>query len=146
MSQVIITSSTLILNGQLIKDLIAGDSLELAFLNDDTAHIESTDGGVTISKRIDANVGTLTVRVQRNSEGDVFLNNAINSIEVTVIEGTLTQTYKTISGEGIQILGVSTYRMTTGTVIGKPTVTINNQDGNDTMEYLIRFRNIVRSI
>ena len=146
MSQVIITSSTLILNGQLIKDLIAGDSLELAFLNDDTAHIESTDGGVTISKRIDANVGTLTVRVQRNSEGDVFLNNAINSIEVTVIEGALTQTYKTISGEGIQILGVSTYRMTTGTVIGKPTVTINNQDGNDTMEYLIRFRNIVRSI
>ncbi len=72
-------STTVVLNGTAILDLSEGDYIVLTPVNPATSHINSTNGGVNINERSDRGVHDLTLRVQRYSASDGFLNNLLAS-------------------------------------------------------------------
>lgn len=133
--------STLVLNGRALVNLIEGDYIELAPVNDLTSQVNSSSGGVNINKRVDGNVYDLTVRVQRYSEDDVFLNSASNQELPVVFNGSVKEDFTRDN-----IAGAESYILENGSITTRPTNTKNNQDGNGTMEYKIRFRNVTRNI
>lgn len=134
-------STTLVLNGTAITDLIDGDILELTPVNPLTSHVNSSNGGVNINKRSDGGVHDLTVRVQRYSASDVFLNNASNQASPVVFNGSLKEDY-TRDGTA----GAESWILENGSITTRPTSTKNNTDGNSLQEYTIRFRNCSRNI
>jgi hypothetical protein len=134
-------STTLVLNGTAITDLVAGDVLTLAPANPSTAHVNSTNGGVNIQERSDRGVYDLTVRVQRFSESDVFLNNANRQSPPVVFSGSVKENYTRDGTEGVE-----SWIMENGSITTQPTSTKNDQDGNALSEYVIRFRNTARNL
>lgn len=134
-------ATTLVLNGTVIDNLAEGDFLTLAPVNPLTSHVNSTNGGVNINKRTDGDVHDLTVRVQKFSPSDVFMNSALVAAEPTVFDGSMKSNY---TRDGVDF--VETYTMETGSITTQPTQTKNNQDGNAMMEYVIRFRSVVRAL
>jgi hypothetical protein len=133
-------SVSLTLNGRVLNDLIAGDTMELAPVNPATARVNSASG-VSISGRSDASVHTLTVRVQKNSQDDIFLNSARNGNEPTILEGSLKENFKRDGTDG-----VDSWSLEAGSVTTQPTSVKNNQDGNAVHEYQIEFRFCTRAI
>lgn len=134
-------SSSLILNGQAITDLAEGDFLTLTPVNPVTEHINSTGGGVSITKRLDGDVHDLVVRVQKMSSADIYLNSLAKGSNPAVINGTLRQAF-TKDGTALS----DSWALQNGSMTTRPTETRNNQTGNAVMEYGIRFRSAVRSI
>lgn len=134
-------STTLVLNGFAITDLVTGDIITLAPVNPATAQINSTNGGVNINERSDKAVYDLTVRVQRLSGSDVILNNALRTSPPEVINGSLKEGYVR---DGVD--GVESWILEGGSFTTQPTKTINDEDGNALSEYVIRFRNATRNI
>lgn len=134
-------STTLVLNGTAIVDLIEGDYLELNPVNALTSHVNSASGGVNIHKRVDANVHDLIVRVQRFSNGDIFLNSASNQDAPTVFNGSVKEDF---IKDGTA--GAESYILENGSITTRPANVKNNQDGNGVMEYTLRFRNVTRNI
>lgn len=57
-----VNSTTLVLNGEVIKDFISGDFINLDFLNLETTRTYGANGAVNVVRRADANVATLTVK------------------------------------------------------------------------------------
>ena len=92
-SRFLTNSTTLVLNGELIKDFIHGDVIELAFVNPLTSRVYGANRSVNITQRSDADVATLTVRIQRYSDNDVFFSEVINSENIVVLEGSLKEVY-----------------------------------------------------
>lgn len=133
-------SSTLTLNGRVIQAYEAGDVYTLTPANPSTAHTNSSDGGVTIHERVDRGVHDLTVRVQKFSDDDIFLNGLRNA-PAEVIDGSLKEVFSKDGAEG-----VDTHELATGSVTTQPTPVKSDTDGNSLMEYVIRFRNVVRAI
>ena len=134
-------STTLVLNGTAITDLIDGDILELTPANPLTSHVNSSNGGVNINKRSDGGVHDLVVRVQRYSASDVFLNNASNQASPVVFNGSLKEDYVRDGTAGAE-----SWILENGSITTRPTNTKNNTDGNSLQEYTIRFRNCSRNI
>lgn len=133
-------STTLVLNGFLFNALAVGDAIEVAPVNEATSHVDSIDG-VSITKRADADVHNLTVRVQKFSEDDIFLNTALRGTDPVTFAGSLKQGF-TKDGTA----GVDTWTLEGGSVTAQPTSVINNQDGNAVHEYVLRFRFANRAI
>ena len=134
-------SVSLILNGFPVLDFTEGDFLELNPVNPLTSHINSANGGVNINERSDGGVYDLVFRVQKYSVADVFLNSAGNQKPIAVFNGSVKEDY---SRDGTD--GVESYLLENGSITTRPGNTKNNQDGNASMEYTLRFRNVVRSI
>lgn len=134
-------SSTLVLNGTAILDFEEGDIITLTPVNPLTAHVNSVNEGVTINKRSDAGVYDLTVRVQRLSASDVFLNNALRQESPVLFNGSLKESY-TRDGTA----GVESWILENGSITTQPTNTKNTTEGNATSEYMIRFRNASRNL
>lgn len=134
-------STSLILNGTAIVDLAEGDYLELNPVNDLTSHINSSNGGVNINKRIDGNVHDLVVSVQKFSGSDVFLNSAMNQEKPVIFNGSAREDF---TRDGVE--GSESYILENGSLTTRPSNVKNNQDGNGAMEYTIRFRNVSRNI
>lgn len=134
-------SSTLVLNGRALVNLIEGDYLELNPVNDLTSHVNSSAGGVNINKRVDGNVHDLIIRVQKMSEDDVFLNSAMNQDTPVIFNGSLKEDF---TRDGVA--GAESYILENGSLTTRPGNVKNNQDGNGAMEYKIRFRNVTRNI
>ena len=134
-------STTLVLNGTVVDDFIAGDILELTPVNPLTSHVNGTQGGVNINKRSDSGVHDLTVRVQKMTPSDVFLNSAVNQDAPVVFNGSMKEDF-TLDGTA----GVETFILESGSITTQPTVTQNDQDGNALREYVIRFRNVQRNL
>ena len=134
-------STTLILNGTAISDLVSGDIITLVPANPVTSHINSANGGVNINERTDRDVYDLTVRVQRLSGSDAFLNNLLRQSPPTVINGSLKENF---TRDGTN--GVETWLLENGSFTTQPTKTINNEDGNALSEYVIRFRSATRNL
>lgn len=134
-------STTLVLNGTSINDFVAGDILTLAPVNPATAHVNSTNGGVNINERSDRGVYDLTIRVQRYSESDVFLNNALRQSPPTVFNGSLKEDYNRNGTDGVE-----SWILENGSITTQPTSTKNDQDGNALQEYVLRFRSCSRNI
>lgn len=133
-------STTLTLNGYVFNNFIAGDYIDLAPVNDATAQVDSADG-VSITKRADGDVHLLTVRVQKNTQDDVFLNSAANSNPPEVLAGSLKEAF---SRDGTD--GVDNWTLEAGSITTRPTTVKNNQDGNAVHEYVVRFRFATRAI
>lgn len=134
-------SSTLILNDRPFTTFAEGDFLTLTPANAASAHVNSAGGGVTISERMDRHVYDLLVRVQKYGADDVYLNGLLNGEGVTLLEGSLKESY-TADGSA----GVESWNLDGGSLTTQPTQTKNNQDGNALMEYTIRFRTAKRSL
>jgi len=134
-------STTLVLNGTAISDLVSGDIITLVPVNPATAHINSSNGGVNINERTDRGVYDLTVRVQRLSGSDVFLNNALRQSPPTIFNGSLKENFNRDGTDGVE-----SWLLESGSITTQPTKTINDEDGNALSEYVIRFRNAVRNL
>lgn len=134
-------ATTVTLNGYNLTSLTEGDFVTLAPVNPLTSHTNASAGGVNINGRVDGAVMDMTVRVQKLSADDVFLNSARNSALPTVFNGSSKTNY---NRDGVD--AVETYTLESGSITTQPTDTKNNQDGNAMMEYVIRFRSAVRSL
>jgi len=129
-------NTTVVLNGTAIVDLAEGDYIVLAPVNPATSHINSTNGGVNINERSDRGVHDLTLRVQRHSKTDGFLNNLLRQSPPVVVNGSLKENF---NRDGIN--GVESWTLELGSVTTQPTGTKSGTDGNALKEYMIRFRN-----
>jgi len=134
-------NTTLILNGYAFTSFSEGDFLVLAPANPLTSQTNSSGGGVSINERVDGGVHDLTVRVQKYSADDVWLNSAVNARPVTVFAGSSKTNYVRDGSEAVE-----TYTLEGGSVTTQPTNTQNNQDGSAMMEYMIRFRTAKRAL
>lgn len=134
-------STTLVLNGTAISDTVTGDIITLVPVNPATAHINSSSGGVNIIERTDKGVYDLTIRVQRLSGSDVFLNNALRVSPPTVFNGSLKENF---NRDGTDF--VESWLLESGSITTQPTKTVNDEDGNALSEYTIRFRNATRNL
>jgi len=143
MAQIVVSANatTLVLNGYAVTDLVSGDIITLAPINPATAHINSTSGGVNVIERSDRSVHDLTVRVQRLSGSDVFLNNALRQSPPTIFNGSLKENFNRDGTDGVE-----SWLLESGSITTQPTKTINDEDGNALSEYVIRFRNATRNL
>ena len=125
-------STTLILNGQVISDFIAGDIIELAPKNPHTARSYGADKSVNIIQRTDAEVYDLKFSVLKNSDSDIFLNNELNKDIPVIFNGSVKEIFVKDGTEYTE-----SFEIEAGSFTDKPTYTKNNQDGNFTVEYTI---------
>jgi len=134
-------SVTLTLNNHVFTAFGVGDIITLTPVNAQTSQINSSDGGVTITERTDANVYDVKIMIQKFSEDDVFLNNLINNADVQVIQGSMKDDF---TRDGIDMQ--ETWTFEGGSITTKPTEVKNDTDGNAVLEYMIMFRNAQRSL
>jgi hypothetical protein len=133
--------TTLELNGTLINDFIQGDFIQVTPVNPLTSRTNGSGGSVNINKRTDGDVYDLVFRVMRYSDSDVFLNSAINSDAPTVFNGSITELFVK---DGASF--AEKWALEGGSITTLPSITKNNVDGNDVMEYTIQFRRAIRNI
>lgn len=134
--------ATLTLNGRVMQDLQEGDSIELDPANPHSAQINGVrPDSVTITSRNDRNVHDLTIRIQKFSEDDTFLNSIRNQEFPEVIEGSLKESFIRDGNDGEE-----SWILEQGSMTDQPTETKNTQDGNAVMQYVIRFRNARRRL
>jgi hypothetical protein len=133
--------TTLELNGSLINDFAEGDYLTLTAVNPLTSRTNSANGGVNINKRSDGNVKTLVFRVQKYSDSDILLNTIINKESPEIINGTMVENFIKDGASSKE-----SHALEGGSITTLPTITKNNQDGSDMMEFTIEFRSGIRSI
>lgn len=143
MSQIVVSAdtATIVLNGRIITDIPSGDYLTLTPSNALTSRANSSQNGVTISKRVDSGVHVMVFRVQKFSNDDVWLNQQRNSAIPVVFNGSIKESFVR-DGAALK----ETYDLQVGSVTTQPTQTKNNQDVNALMEYTIEFRNVVRNV
>lgn len=143
MAEIVVNSSTatIVLNGRIITDIVTGDYVTLTPSNPLTSRANSAQNGVTISKRVDAGVHVMVLRVQKFSNDDIWINGLSNSEIPTVINGSIKESF---IRDGASLK--ETYDLQVGSITTQPTQTKNNQDVNALMEYTIEFRNIRRNV
>lgn len=134
-------ASTIILNGYAFNSMAEGDFATLTPANALTSRINSSNGGVTITERVDGGVHNFVIRVQRLSADDVFLNSMRNQKPVAIIDGSIKTNYSRDGRDSVE-----TYTLEGGSFTDQPEDTKNNQDGNGILEYTIQFRNSQRSL
>ena len=143
MSQIVVSAdtATIVLNGRIITDIASGDYLTLTPSNVLTSRANSSQNGVTISKRVDSGVHVMVFRVQKFSNDDVWLNQQRNSAIPRLFNGSIKESFVR-DGAALK----ETYDLQVGSITTQPTQTKNNQDVNALMEYTIEFRNVVRNV
>jgi hypothetical protein len=134
-------ATTLVLNGTAIIDTPAGDTITLAPVSPSTGRNNAINGGVNINERSDKGVHDVTVRVQKYSESDSFLNNLERQSPPSVINGSAKTAYSRDGQESEQ-----SWLLEGGSFTTKPTDTHNDTDGNAVMEYVIQFRSASRNL
>jgi hypothetical protein len=139
MAEINAESASFVLNGVSITDFIAGDWIEVNPVNPLTSHTDGAGGAVNINKRVDGDVHEVVFRVLRYSGSDVWLNDQMNSGDIVVLNGTLKEAY-TQDGDDM----VENWILERGSFTTRPSIVKNNQDGNDAVEYTVRFRTATR--
>jgi hypothetical protein len=134
-------STTLILNGTAITDLVEGDTIVLAPVNPSTSHVNAIGGGVNINERSDKGVYDVTINVQRFSESDVLLNSWNRQSPPELINGSAKEDYTRDGTDGVE-----SWVLENGSITTQPTATKNSTDGNAESQYVIRFRNVSRDL
>lgn len=127
-----VDSTTLVLNGTVINDMINGDIIELAPVNPETARTYGRNRSVNIVQRSDKDVYTLKFRLLRNSDSDIFMNDQINKQTLVVFDGSIKENYVKDGEEFTE-----TFELSAGSITDKPTHIRNNVDGNEQVEYTI---------
>ena len=88
-SRFLTNSTTLVLNGELIKDFINGDVIELAFVNPKTSRTYGANGAVNVTERSDSKVATLKVNLMRYSDNDIWMTEMMNIGSTVIFDGSL---------------------------------------------------------
>ena len=143
MSQIVISAdtATIVLNGRIITDIVTGDYVTLTPSNALTSRANSAQNGVTISKRVDAGVHVMVMRVQKFSNDDIWLNQQRNASVPVIFNGSIKESFVR-DGAALK----ETYDLQVGSITTQPTQTKNNQDVNALMEYTIEYRNVARNV
>ena len=136
-----VDSTTVVLNGTAILDLVEGDYVVITPVNPATSHVNSINGGVNINERSDQGVHDVMLRVQRFSESDIFMNNLARQSPPVIVSGSVKESFSR-DGTG----GVESWILENGSVTTQPTATKSSTDGNALQEYVIRFRNASRNL
>jgi len=134
-------STTLVLNGTIIDDLLEGENVMLTPVNPATSQTNGINGAVNINERSDRHVHDVTVRVMKFSDSDVFLNTALNQSPPTLFQGSAKESY---TKDGTQ--AVESYALENGSFTAQPPKSVNSTDGSAGMEYVIRFRRGTRNL
>lgn len=134
-------STTLILNGRAITSFIAGDILTMTPGAEHSSQVNGSEGGVSINRRSDADTYTLLMRIQRYSDDDVFLNEALGQSVPVIFNGSIKEDFQR-DGESFK----ESWTLENGSMTTQPTMTKNDTDGNALMEYSIKFRSARRSL
>jgi hypothetical protein len=133
-------SVTLVLNGHAFTSFGVGDIITITPVNPQTSQVNSSDGGVSINTRSDANVYDLKMTIQKFSDDDVFLNSIINS-GTTILTGSMKEDFNSDGTDGQE-----SWTLEGGSITTKPSDTKNDTDGNATLEYTVKFRNAKRAL
>jgi len=136
-----VEKTTLVLNGTAINDYASGDIITLTPVNPVSSHVNGSNGSVNINERSDRDVYDLTIRVLRMTDSDSFLNNVMRTSPITVLNGSLKENFTKDNVDNIE-----SWILENGSIITQPTITINNEDGNGLVEYVVRFRKATRNI
>ncbi len=133
---------SLILNGSVIDDFIDGDFINVTLINELTSRLNGAKNSVTITERVDGNVGNVVFRVTRYSDSDVRLNAAWNKRPIEIFNGSLKEDYfKEFDGGELE-----NWTLENGTFITPPAHRKSSQEGEYIVEYMIQFRNARRVI
>lgn len=132
-------STTVVLNGNIIDDFQEGDTIVISPVNPVTSHTNGSNGDVIVKKRVDGDVHDVTLNVIKFSKSDIYLNNAKNADVPVIFSGSIKETFIKNGVEGIE-----NWILENGSLTDSPTNTKNNQDGNATLEYKLRFRRATR--
>ena len=131
-SRFLTNSTTLVLNGELIKDFINGDVIELAFVNPKTSRTYGANGAVNVTERSDAKVATLKVNLMRYSDNDIWMTEMMNSESVVIFDGSLKEVYIKDGSESVE-----SWEILSGSFTEQNGVTKNNVETNGTVSYTI---------
>lgn len=139
--QINAAESTFVLNGTSITDFVEGDYITITPANELTTQTNGANGSVNINKRLDGDVADVMFKVLKYSDADVFMQNEINQDSPTVFNGSIKQPFIRGGSDFVE-----NHICEGGSITTKPTFTDNNQEGNNTVEYTIRFRSVTRLI
>lgn len=131
-SRFLTNSTTLVLNGELIKDFINGDVIELAFVNPKTSRTYGANGSVNVTERSDSKVATLKVNLMRYSDNDIWMTEMMNSESIVIFEGSLKEVYIKDGSESVE-----SWEILSGSFTEQNGVTKNNVETNGTVSYTI---------
>lgn len=141
MAQINANAASVVFNGTAITDFLEGDFIEVNPVNPLTSHTNGSGGLVNINKRVDSDVHDVILRVLRYSQSDIFLNNLINAEDITLINGSIKEAYVQDGADAVE-----NWILENGSITTRPSNVKNNQDGNNSVEYTIRFRSATRLI
>ena len=133
-------STTVVLYGFLVDDLVDGDYVLMTPANPATAQTRGLNS-VNVQRRSDGLVYDITIRVPKYSATDEQFNSWISTSIPTILNGSIKENY-----EKDGTARVCTYSIEGASFTTLPTDTRNNQDGNNMMEYIIRANTTVRSL
>lgn len=131
-SRFLTNSTTLVLNGELIKDFINGDVIELSFSNPKTSRTYGANGAVNVTERSDAKVAVLKVNVMRYSDNDIWFTEQMNNESVVIFDGSLKEVYVKDGSESVE-----SWEILSGSFTDQDGVTKNNVETNGTVSYTI---------
>ena len=131
--QLLADSTTIILNGRVMNDLVDGDTITLTPVNELTSRTRSVRS-LNIQKRSDGGVIDVAFTVPKYSDDDTWLTSQLNQDVPVNFNGSCKENY---TKDGVEM--VKTYTLENGSFTTQPTDTRNNQDGNNEMTYTIQF-------
>jgi hypothetical protein len=134
-------STTLVLNGTIIKDLAEGDIVTISSVNELTTHQNGTKGNVIIKKRVDSDVHDLVVNVMKFSDSDILLNSWQLQDVPVVVNGSLKEIF---IRDGVE--AIENFLIENGSLTAQPEHKFNNQDGSAVVAYTFRCRAITRML
>lgn len=133
--------ATLTLNGYTFRSLVQGDFIQLDQPNNVSEQTYSTQSGMTVQERNDADVTMLTINIEKHSDDHDFMIQQANLRNpLTIFTGSL-KTNFTKDGDD----RVHTWFLENGTVQKRGSDTRNNETPNSTAAYSIMFRRGVES-
>lgn len=127
-------SVTILLNGHAFTDTAEGDVITITQPNAVTSRTNSRTG-VTIAKRSDAEVTDLVIRVQKYSADDALLNSWKHSVNPTVINGSVKESFSR-SGDDF----IENWSLEAGSITDQGDHNKNSQDVDGLIEYTMQFR------
>ena len=132
-------STTLVLNGRAINDFVDGDTLIFTSVNPRTTHTRSSQS-VNIQEHSGNEVYDVTVRLPKYSDDELWLAGEMQRRPIVTFSGSCKEVYVK---DGIE--RITSWTMEQGSIGAQATETKNNVDGNNLMEYVIRFNRARRN-
>ena len=123
-----------------IRDFIEGDYIVITPANPLTSRVNGSDGSVNIIQRTDGLVYDIAISVLKGSRSDQFLQADVNSNPSSILQAVIKENFVR---EGVDF--VDSYLLNNGSYTTLPTITRNNQDGNEGVTYTAQFREMVRT-